>query len=107
MVQGGQDRGAPSQPHTGEGAMFSEALITDGGTEDAGPENILSYAKMIGKHCFSDSLAAGCCCILQRRERERDTEGQIDRQTALAGCSLTANEGENVFPARVSPHRIH
>lgn len=62
--------------------MFSEALITDGGTGDAGPENILSYAKMIGRHCFSDSLAAGCYCILQSRERERETwrDGWTDRQ---------------------------
>lgn len=76
---------------------------------DAGPENILSYAKMIGKHCFSDSLAS-CWLLLhlaEQRERERDMEGWMDRQTALAGCSLTANEGENVLPARVSPHRIH
>lgn len=61
--------------------MFSEALITDGGTGDAGPENILSYAKMIGKHCFSDSLAAGCYCILQSRERERERHGGMDGQT--------------------------
>lgn len=79
-----------------EEALFvsGEAQIIDGGTGDAGPENILSYAKVIGKHYFSDSLTAVASCTA---ERERELEE----------CSLTANEGENVFPVPVSPYRIH
>lgn len=76
----------------GKEALFSEAQIIDGGMGDAGPENILPYAKVIGKSRFSDSLAAVAPC---RAERE------------LAECSLTANEGENVFSVRASPHRTH
>lgn len=80
--------------HLGEEALLGEAQITDGGSGDTSPENILFYAKVIGKHHFSNSLAAVALC---RAERERQ----------LTECSLTANEGENVLPARVSPYRIH
>lgn len=61
--------------------MFSEALITDGGTGDAGPENILSYAKMIGKHCFSDSLASCWLLLHLAEQRERERHGGMDGQT--------------------------
>lgn len=29
------------------------------------------------------------------------------RESELAECSLTSNEGENASPVRFSPHRIH
>lgn len=61
-------------------------------------KNLLSYAKVIGKHHFSDSLAAVASCTAEK-EREK--------ARALAECTLTANEGENAFPIHVSPHRIH
>lgn len=69
---------------------------------DAGPENTLPYAKVIGKYHFSNNLAAVASCRAgSKREREQE------RESELAECSLTANEGETLFPVLVSPHRIH
>lgn len=92
MQEPGDKRGAARQPHGGEDALFGEAQIIDGGRGGGGPENILSYAKAIGKH-----RQPGCCGVLHLRERERE----------LAECSLTANEGENVSPVCASPSRTH
>lgn len=81
-------------------SLFSEAQMTDGGIGDAGPENALPCAKVIGKYHFSNNLAAVASCRAGgERERARESE--------LTECSLTANEGENLFPVLVSPHRIH
>lgn len=79
----------------------TEAQIIDGGLGDAGPENIL-YPKMIGKYQFSKSLAAVASCRAERGERWGGGRGREH-----AACSLTTNEGENVLPAHVAPHRIH
>lgn len=49
-------------------ALFPKAPVIDGSTGDTGPENILSYAKVIGRHRFSDSLAA---VVSRTAERER------------------------------------
>lgn len=64
----GGSRGAANPPHTDKAALFPRAPVIDGGTGDAGPENILSYAKVIGRHCFLRQ--PGCCRVLYSRERK-------------------------------------
>ena len=46
-------------------ALFPKAPVIDGGTGDTGPENILSYAKVIGRHRFL-RLAAVVSCTAER-----------------------------------------
>jgi hypothetical protein len=60
--------GALSPPHPEERTLFSEAQIIVGGKGHAGSENLLSYAKVIGKHHFSDILAAVASCTGKREE---------------------------------------